>query len=327
MLEALEGKDLTPDVEKAAQLLATVVGQDVDHDIDGVFRIARRTAKDRVISVVDPDARHGRKTSSQGFDGYKGHIAIDPDSEIITAAAAGAANGSDADEVKGLLAEPARQAPSGEVASDDDEGDHAEDDGPVDADADASDTDALVVYGDSAYGSGPGLGYLASVGAIAMTKVQTPTAPGGRFPKDRFAIDLDARTVACPGDVTVPLLPLNDGGGIARFGDACASCPLRDQCTASPAGRTVSVGPYESLLVEARTRQQDPAWQDDYNAHRPKVERKLAHLLRRIHGGRRARVRGRPRVDQDWKLRAAAVNLARLAVLQVSNQGGAWALA
>ena len=74
-------------VDQAAQLLATVVGQDLDARHDGVFRIARRVAKDRVISTVDPEARHGHKTSARGFDGYKGHVAIDPDSEMITATA------------------------------------------------------------------------------------------------------------------------------------------------------------------------------------------------------------------------------------------------
>ena len=70
---------------RPARLLATVVGQDLDRDDDGVFRIARRVAQDRVISTVDPEARHGHKTSARGFDGYKGHLAIDPDSEIVTA--------------------------------------------------------------------------------------------------------------------------------------------------------------------------------------------------------------------------------------------------
>ena len=155
-----------------------------------------------------------------------------------------------------------------------------------------------------------------------MTKVQAPSAPKGHFAKDRFGIDLEAQTVTCPNDVTVPLTPLRSGGSYAKFGAACASCPLRDSCTDSPAGRVVTVGPYEALLAAARQRQKDPGWQQDYRAHRPKVERKLAHMLRRRHGGRRARVRGRRRVDQDWKLLAAAVNLARFAALGVSFTDG-----
>ena len=86
------GRTLAVDVTQAAKLVATVVGQDLEQRDDGMFRIARRVAKDRVISTVDPEARHGHKTAARGFDGYKGHIAIDPDSEIITATAVTAGN-------------------------------------------------------------------------------------------------------------------------------------------------------------------------------------------------------------------------------------------
>jgi hypothetical protein len=87
------------------------------------------------------------------------------------------------------------------------------------------------------------------------------------------------------------------------------------------------VGPHEQALTDARTRQTDPAWIADYRATRPKVERKLAHLMRRRHGGRRARVCGTARVDADFGLLAAAANLARLAVLDVRGSATGWAAA
>ena len=82
--------------------------------------------------------------------------------------------------------------------------------------------------------------------------------------------------------------------------------------------------PQEAELAAARTRQRDPAWRADYRATRPKVERKLAHLLRRRHGGRRARVRGLVRVTQDFELLAAAVNLARFATLGLRHTSTGW---
>jgi hypothetical protein len=85
VLGVLDGRELVEVVARSGELLATVLGQDLDCDEAGVFRIARRVAKDRVISTVDPQARHGHKTAARGFDGYKGHVGIDPDSEIITA--------------------------------------------------------------------------------------------------------------------------------------------------------------------------------------------------------------------------------------------------
>jgi hypothetical protein len=181
-----------------------------------------------------------------------------------------------------------------------------------------------VVYGDSAYGTGTHLAWLDQHGLTPMVSTQPPTAPGGRFAKDQFRIDLQAQTVTCPARVQVAIIPASRGSGRARFGAACSVCPLRDACTTSVRGRVVTVHPREAELAAARGRQRDPAWRTDYRATRPKVERKLAHLLRRRHGGRRARVRGLLRVAQDWKLLAGAVNLARFAILGLRSTASGW---
>jgi hypothetical protein len=125
-------------------------------------------------------------------------------------------------------------------------------------------------------------------------KVQPASAPGGRFTKDEFEIDLAKDTVTCPAGQLVQIRRRGDGAGIASFGAACSACPMAEKCTASDAGRIVNVSVHERLLQAARTRQRDRAWRATYRATRPKVERKLAHLVRRRHGGRRARVRGWP---------------------------------
>ena len=114
---------------------------------------------------------------------------------------------------------------------------------------------------------------------------------------------------------------------MAYFGQACASCALAAQCTTARSGRTIYAGPYEEQLAAARARQRDPDWGADYRATRPKVERKIGHLMRRRHGGRRARVRGRLKVAADFALLAAAVSLARLAVLGLTAGNGSWAAA
>ena len=282
---ALDRRELAVEVDTAAQLVATVVGQDLDRDSDGVFRIARRVARDRVISTVDPDARHGHKTSARGFDGFKGHIAIDPDAEIVTATEVTAANAGDADPAADLLAENLPEP------ADADAGDDGDDDpNPGASGAQASEgaergQDGPAVYGDAAYGAGKLLAGLETAGAQIFTKVQPPTAPDGRFAKDRFSIDLDSGTVTCPNAVSVTIRPATTGGGTAVFGAACAACPVAVQCTDSAAGRTIRISRYEAELARARTAQADPAWVADYRATRPKVERKIAHLMRRRHGG------------------------------------------
>jgi hypothetical protein len=324
LLAALDGRELSDGVRKAAELLAAVVGQDLDEGEDGVFRIARRVAKDRIISTVDPDARHGHKTSARGFDGYKGHVAVDPDSELIVSTTVTAGNVGDGQAVDALLAD--------DLANDDDPSIEHEppaaaaglDDGS-DQPPSASDDERLSVYGDSAYGAGSVLDTLEQADAEIMCKVQPPVAPGGRFAKDAFDIDLEAGTVTCPAGQSVPLKAIKHGH-IAHFAGACQGCPLAERCTTSPSGRSIHVGVYEQQLARARARQTDPAWKADYTATRPKVERKIACLMRRRHGGRRARVRGHTKVDADFSLLAAAVNLARLATLGVTHNTGGWAV-
>jgi hypothetical protein len=296
-LAALDGREVSVEVAEAARLLATVVGQDLEEADDGTFRIARKVAADRVISTVDPEARHGHKTVHRGFDGYKGHVSVDPDSELIVSATVTAANTGDAtaaDELLGELidgVEPRAERPL------------------VPAEPEAT------VYGDAAYGTGELLERLAAARVDANIKVQPPAAAGGKFTKDDFDVDLETDTVTCPNGVTAPITWTNRSGGTARFGEACSACPLAEQCTNSPRGRSIHLGDHEAQLAAARARRRDPDRAADYRATRPKVERKLGHLMRRRHGGRRARVRGKRKVTADFNLLVAATNLARLAVL------------
>jgi IS5 family transposase len=329
-LVVLDGRELDPVVTEASQLLATVVGQDLDIGDDGVFRIARRVAKDRVISTVDPEARHGHKTAARGFDGYKGHVAIDPDSEIVTATTVTPGNASDGSVATDLI---------GDLLGDDDDNGGDKNSGgaastdeatdvviPDDSEPDA-DVDTATVYGDNAYGTGEIQSRLEDEGIESKCKTQRPTARIGFFAKDRFVVNLEDDTVTCPNGVTVAIRRHVKGGGLAKFATSCDSCPLRSQCTKSAKGRNITVGLNEAVLTRARNRQQHPEWVADYRATRPKVERKLAHLMRRKHGGRRARVRGSEKVGADFSLLAAAINLARLATLGASSTVDGWTVA
>ena len=308
-LAVLDGRELAAPVAHAARLLATVVGQDLEEGDDGVFRIARRVAPDRVISTVDSEARHGHKTASRGFDGYKGHAAVDPDSEIVTATKVTPGNAGDATVAAELIEDLLGDG----------------DDAPP---ATGEDDERPAVYGDSAYGGGEFQSRLEDNDIDSRCKTQPPSPPpGGLFPKDRFDVNLTAGTVTCPNSATAPIRRATNGDGVAYFGEACITCPLRAQCTNAAAGRTIRINRHEDVLARARERQADDGWQKDYRATRPKVERKLAHLVRRRHGGRRARVRGTARVDADFRLLAAAANLARLALLGLRSTTTGWAIA
>ena len=341
VLAAMQGRALSADAAEAAELLAAVVGQDLEQGPDGRMRIARRVAADRVISTVDPDARHGRKSTAGGFDGYKGHIAVDPDSEIITDTAVTAGNAADASTAAALI----KDILNTDTDDTDTDDTNTDTDGTgTDTDTDGTGTDGAgtgagaggvvdvfegrpTVYGDSAYGSGEFQQLLVDERINSRCRTQPPAGRGGLYAKDRFSVDLSADTVTCPAGISVQIRRARSGDGTARFAGACADCEQRHLCTKAKNGRTIRVGTHEAVLADARGRQSDPAWKADYHATRPIVERRLAHLKRRWHGGRRARVRGRPKVDADFNLLAAAVNLARLATLGLHSQPTRWALA
>jgi len=111
-LGALDGHELDGPLAEAADLLGLVAGQDVEAGEDGVFRIARGVARDRLISTVDVEARHGHKSRARTFDGYKTHLGIDPDDELITAVAVTPANTPDREVIDALLNQPGAGEPA-----------------------------------------------------------------------------------------------------------------------------------------------------------------------------------------------------------------------
>lgn len=295
VLGVLDHVDLSPKMQEAAELLALVCGQDVaEHD--GRFVIVRGVAKDRVISTVDTEARHGHKSLHRRFDGYKSHLAIEPDSEIITEVVATAANVADREAIDELLEE---------VTTDEEE-----------------DKELPTVIGDSAYADGVTRATLAERHVTLMSKVPPVRNATGGFTKDRFVVDLDQMTVTCPAKRTVAIRSHK-----ASFAPHCSSCPLHNACTPSVRGRTVSIHEYERLLQQARSEQQDPDWQARYRSLRPRIERKIAHFVRRPWGGRYARVRGLQRIRIDVNTRAGALNWARLATLGLKSTPTGWAIA
>ncbi len=297
-LRAIEDEELCGPAKDAAELLALVAGQDVEEGEDGVFRIARRVAPDRVISTVDTEARHGHKSHARKFDGFKTHLSVDPDSELIDEVVVTPANVHDAAPVEDLLAT------------------HADDE------------EKPTVMGDCAYGTAETLERLDKAGyEDVKAKVAPARGRDGRFGKDDFVVDLEAGTVTCPAAQTALIRTAKDGSGRADFAPHCSSCPLRERCTTAAGGRTVTIHRREDLLQAHKATQATAEWQADYTGTRPKVERKIAHFVRRSWGGRKARVRGMTRIATDVDTRAAAVNWARLATLGITYTGGAWAAA
>jgi hypothetical protein len=296
-LAVVDGAALSPAARDAAELLALVAGQDVERGDDGVFRIVRGTAKDRVISTVDTEARHGHKSQNRRFDGYKAHISVDPDSELIDEVVATPANTPDRDAVDDQLA------------------------------ASSGDDQRPAVMGDSAYADGATRQHLDELGVELIAKCPPVRNSTGGFTKEAFAVDVEAATVTCPAEHTVPIRFSPRGGGKASFKPHCRHCPLRDQCTPSHRGRSITVHPQEAFLQTARAEQASDEWAARYRADRPVVERKISHFVRRAWGGRKARVRGLARIATDVDTRAAVINWARLARLGVHTAPAGWSSA
>ena len=285
------GLELTDKQAQALALLALVAGQDVEPgDEPGRWRIAQRTAPDRVVSTIDPESRHAHKTAHNYRDGFKAHVSVEPETGLVVEHDLGAGNAPDAEAAPGLI------------------------DGDPEADT---------VLGDSAYGSGELRAHLEHEGKQAVIDPPPlPTAVNGGFSLDDFDIDLDARTVTCPEGVTVALNKRDQ----ARFGANCAACPLRPMCTKARKGRVIRVHPHHRLLSAARRQVTTTEFQDEYRQYRPMVERTLAWLVRGT--CRKVRYRGIKRNQLWWAHRCAAVNLTRLVNLGLTTTPqGAWTIA
>jgi hypothetical protein len=290
LLAAVEGVELGEEQAEAVALLALVSGQDVEPgERPGSWRIARRVARDRVLSTVDPQARHTRKTSARKRDGYKAHVAAEPQTGLFTECALTTAN-----------------AP----------------DGPTGVELLVAEEPGLEVLGDSAYGSGETRAALTAAKHVQTIKPLplSGAVPGG-FTNHDFTIDPQAGTVTCPAGSKARIT----ASGQASFARHCRRCPLRQRCTTATGGRTIQVHPHEDELRTARRRATTRAFQDSYRRWRPMVERSIAWLV--ADGCRRVPYLGVER-NQVWlSVRVAALNLRRLLALGLARQDGAWALA
>lgn len=308
LLEALAGIDddvaAQESVAAALAMLALVAGQDVEpaegsDGTDGRWRIARKVAPDRVISQVDPDARHTRKSPQDRRDGYRAHVVAEPETGIIT------------DEALTMAAGP--QNSDAAVAEQFLAGDGA------------AGSDTRQWYGDSAYGTGDLRGAIHEAGHDAVIKPRPiPVAVTGGFTVDDFTVDEQTATVRCPAGHTRPITKARN----VIFGALCRACPLVVRCTTSKSGRTMTLHERDDLLRQARRDwSAQPDLQEKYRKNRPNVERVVSQIASR--GGRRLKLRYRGTAkNHAWLThRTAGLNLRNLLGRGLTRTAGAWVLA
>ena len=289
VLDAVAGLALDQVQADAVGLLALVAGQDVEPgDDEGTWRIIPATTPGRIVSTIDPESRHVHKSRSVYRDGYKAHVAVEPDTGLVTDCALTPGDVTDGAAGVGLLD---REEAGCEV------------------------------YADSAYGSGETRAEIRSRGHDPVIKpIPLRPAVAGGFTRDDFRIDHLARTATCPAGHTVTMSP----GGTATFGVRCGPCPRRSCCTNARDGKALKISDHDDELVYGRDAWRDEILQDHYRQHRPMVERSIAWLVTRGH--RKVRYRGVERNQQWLATRLAALNLRRLINLGLDRNELGWVI-
>jgi hypothetical protein len=267
-------------VGAAHRLLRELIGQDFDIDDDGVPRLHRGTRADRIISTVDSEMRHGRKSSRARFDGYKlSATATNTPEPLITAVHVAPAAETDGPQAKHLIdAQPEQQRPER-------------------------------VLGDTAYGNGPVRAELAERDLDVLAPVPAGTVVEGRLGKHDFQIDPGAGTVTCPAGHTVTIGTSPTGVRSANFSRAtCTDCPLKAACCPGRSRRQITLVEHEELLLGARRALADPETAEHLRRTRPRIERLLGLLAHR-YGARKSRYIGRAKARLQAAWAAALVNL------------------
>ena len=277
----------------AAELLGQLLLQDVER-AEGGMSLKDGVSRDQMMSVHDPEMRHGHKSSRRRFDGHKAAIVVDTDSQLITAVAV--LPGNSPDSLGALDLVEASEANTGVPVAE--------------------------AMGDAAYGDGDTRQTFADAGRTLIARV--PGRPNRtHFPKEDFHIDLEAGSCTCPaGQVTRTMVPAGRCTGQTgrtyrleafRFDAAvCGVCPLRSQCVAAKpgTGRTVQLRPQEALLQQARALQRSEAFAE-YRQRRVVVEHRLARLVQL--GIRQSRYFGRAKTRFQLYLAATVANLTLVA--------------
>jgi hypothetical protein len=280
-------------LKAAASLLGQLLLQDVERSAEGAV-IKQGTARDRIVSVRDPEMRHGHKSKTKRFDGHKAAIAVDTESQLITAVEVLAGNAPDFEQALDL----------------------------VKASEANTEVEVEETIGDCAYGAGATRQEFADIGRKLIAKV--PHQPNGHyFAKEDFQIDPRASTCVCPaGQTCSVLVRLGDKKGrLGKAGESlgfrfkseqCAECPLRSQCVKAKSGqgRTVSLHPQEALRQEAKAFQRSQAFAP-YRKWRQVAEHRIARLIQL--GMRQARYFGRAKTKGQLLLTSMVANLTLVA--------------
>ena len=267
-------------IAAGAGLLQRLIAQDVEEKPEGGCQIKPGTAKDRVVSVQDPEMRHGHKSARQHFNGHKAAVAVDVESQLVTGVEVLAGNAGDQEKALELVHQSER----------------------------VMEAEVVETVGDCAYGGGPTRRAFADEERVLTAKVPA-SSNGDCFPKREFAIDLEKKEVRCPaGQTTHDYRRAGSGpGGHFVFAAAtCEACPLRAQCVRGKGPRTIAIQAEEDLQQRARVHNQTEAGRKSLR-QRVVVEHRIARLVQL--GIRKSRYLGRTKTGLQVVMAAVVANL------------------
>jgi IS5 family transposase len=267
-----------PGVAEATQLLERVIAQDTEPDPDRSKRkrILRGVAVDRVCSIGDPEMRHGRKSKSKAFNGYKRHIATALDAPLILDAHARPANQAEHESVSELLEGVAAYGTLVEL------------------------------YIDRGYLGSDEIMKLHRAGVRVRCRPWPDPSRPGKFGRNEFKVDLRRKVVRCPAGIETRM---RASDGVADFGGHCATCKVATQCTDAKRGRSFQVSSQESLLRKLRRETKSERGREGLRT-RVKVEHRLARVGQ--FQGRVARYRGERKNTLDLRRHCAVANLSEI---------------
>jgi len=267
-------------IQADAALLERLIRQDVEEKPGGGCQVKQGTEKDRLISVHDPEMRHGRKSASKTFNGHKAAVAVEMESQLICGVEVLAANAGDQEKALELVHQAER----------------------------VMEAQVEETVGDCAYGGGPTRKAFADEQRLLTAKVPA-SHNGDCFPKTAFAIDLDRMEVRCPaGQITTEYKSSGQNrAGRFVFADAtCQACALRSQCVGGQGPRSINIQHEERLQQHARSYNQTEAGKKSLR-ERVVVEHGIARLVRL--GIRQSRYFGKTKTRFQVIMAAVVANL------------------
>jgi hypothetical protein len=279
-----EPAEAAASIEAEAALLRRLIAQDVEEKAEGGCQVKVGTAQDRVISVHDPEMRHGRKSAHHRFDGHKAAVAVDMESQLICGVEVLSGNAGDQEKALDLVHQRER----------------------------VMEAEVVETVGDCAYGGGPTRPAFAQEQRPLTAKVPV-SQNRGCFPKSAFVIDLDKMEVCCPAGQKTRAYKSNGPtrAGQFQFPQAtCQACPLRSQCVRGQKGRLIMIQPQERLQQEARVHNQTEAGRKSLR-ERVVVEHRIARLVQL--GIRQSRYVGKKKSRWQVVMAAVAANLSLVA--------------